>query len=74
MTDEELDRGELGVTCADCGAPADAAADRGYVLSDEMALCFACATKRGGRYDPERDAWTTPPAADDLRRPWTPRE
>ena len=74
MADEERDHGELGVTCADCGDPVDPGAGRAYVLCEQMALCFACATKRGGSYDAGGDRWTTPPATDDLRRPWTPRE
>jgi recombinational DNA repair protein (RecF pathway) len=48
-------------TCADCGAPLDAASERGYALDEQRALCFACATKRGGAYDEQRDLWVTPP-------------
>lgn len=52
--------------CADCGAELQGALERGYALDARRALCFACAEKRGGRYDERRDLWVRPPDVADL--------
>lgn len=48
-------------TCADCGSAIAADSDRAFDFGTENALCFACATARGGRYDAERDTWAGTP-------------
>jgi hypothetical protein len=55
--------------CGDCGALFDPATQRGYVVEIEaVALCAACATRRGGVYDEVRDTWTVAPDVSDLER------
>lgn len=58
--------------CADCGAEVHAARDRGYALDPENVLCFACATRRGGSYDEQRDLWVEPPDVGDIAEPRRP--
>lgn len=57
---EEQEWNELQ-SCVDCGASIDPALDRGYMLSDELCLCFACAARRGGKYDALHETWTVAP-------------
>jgi len=57
------------VQCAACGAEIRPGLDRAYVVTSRTALCFDCALERGGRYDEQRDAWSTLPRADDLPTP-----
>jgi len=54
---------ELGalVDCIECGATISVGPDRGYVFGSDHVLCFACAERRGGRYDADRDDWSSPP-------------
>jgi hypothetical protein len=47
--------------CAECGAELSVPRDRGYALDADRALCFACAVKRGGAYDEQRDLWVEAP-------------
>lgn len=54
------------VACADCGAQISRAAERGFAFGEAEVLCFACAERRGGRYDAEEDRWTRPPSLADL--------
>lgn len=58
--------------CIDCGATVAPGADRAFAITDEMVLCHACATRRGGQYDEMHDRWLVPPRLDGLpdeRRP-----
>lgn len=55
------------VQCASCGAEIRPSIDRAYVITSRTSLCFDCALERGGRYDEQRDVWSTLPRADDLR-------
>jgi hypothetical protein len=47
--------------CVDCGSALDVAADRSYSRDESFALCSACATKRGARYDESEGLWVVPP-------------
>lgn len=53
-------------TCAECGAEIAPATDRGFALATDTFLCFACAVRRGGRWDERRDRWEETPDAADL--------
>ncbi len=53
-------------TCAECGAEIAPATERGFALAADAFLCFACAVRRGGRYDERLDRWEEPPAIGDL--------
>jgi hypothetical protein len=48
-------------TCAECGVEMEPARDRAYGVGPDSFLCFACALRRGGAYDEQRDCWLTPP-------------
>ncbi len=52
--------------CAECGAEIFLEVDRTYPLTPEAALCFDCATRRGGAYDELDDRWVRPPEVADL--------
>ena len=52
------------VSCSQCGAEVSLGADRVYAITEDAALCFGCAIKRGGVYDEAHDSWTRAP---DLR-------
>jgi hypothetical protein len=54
--------------CADCGASLDPRADRAYLISDQLCLCFSCAVRRGGRYDALHETWSAAPDVSDRRR------
>lgn len=58
MEEDELN--ELQ-NCADCDAAIDPRLDRAYVLNEDLCLCFACAVRRGGKYDALHETWTTAP-------------
>lgn len=49
------------VECVDCGTPLDVDRERGYALSDSLALCWSCALSRGAQFDEEGERWRTPP-------------
>ena len=63
MHREEMDQLE---TCTECRAEIRATQDRAFVFGTTGVLCSACATRRGGRYDAARDAWTVAPEYRDL--------
>jgi hypothetical protein len=48
-------------SCVDCGANIEPGSDRAYVLSEELCLCFACAVRRGGKYDALHETWSVAP-------------
>ena len=54
------------VRCLQCGAEVSMGRDRAYVVSEENALCQACATRRGGAYDERQDRWVAAPRLDGL--------
>jgi hypothetical protein len=55
------------VHCLECGAEISLALDRTFALDDDVALCFACAIKRGGSYDAAHDTWSHAPNLRGLR-------
>jgi hypothetical protein len=55
------------VQCASCRAEISLGRDRGYPVTADSALCFACAVERGGRYDAQHDAWDPGPRLEGLR-------
>ena len=59
MAEEEL--GDEVFTCVACGALFDPDVQRGFPIEEDTVLCAACAVRRGGVYDEERDEWTRPP-------------
>jgi len=63
---------EIEDRCASCGGLLTIGADRAYAFSPTGVLCPACASRRGGVYDAERDRWVVEPDCSDLpdeRRP-----
>jgi hypothetical protein len=58
------------LSCIDCGTPIDAdqaVAERTFAITDEVALCHACALRRGGVYDDSEDKWKVAPRLEELR-------
>jgi hypothetical protein len=58
--------------CEECGASVDMETGRAFLLDEEHVLCFDCAVRRGGQYDPLHDAWRVGPDVSGLpdeRRP-----
>ena len=56
-------------TCIECGAEIAPASDRSFGVGSETFLCFACAVRRGGRFDEQHDRWIAAPEVSDLARP-----
>lgn len=54
--------------CSQCGAEVSRGADRVFILTQDNALCFACALKRGGVYDEAHDTWKRAPDLQGLER------
>jgi hypothetical protein len=52
---------EESTTCCDCAAPLWPDVDRAFACGPDSFLCFACAERRGGRYDTGEDSWVVPP-------------
>jgi hypothetical protein len=52
--------------CVDCGSELRASHDHGFWFGTTGVLCAACASRRGGRYDADRDAWVVVPDYGDL--------
>jgi hypothetical protein len=44
----------------------DVAAERGFPVGSDAALCFRCAVSRGGRWDEAQQRWTVEPDYADL--------
>jgi hypothetical protein len=55
------------VSCLSCGAEVSLAVDRVFALTEDAAICFACAVRRGGSYSEAHDQWTKPPNLSGLR-------
>lgn len=53
--------------CTLCGESVKPATERAFAFGDEDVLCYACAVRRGGRYDDAEDRWTVPPKVADLQ-------
>lgn len=59
-------------TCASCGVAIDVGRERAFPYGPSGVLCHACAIRRGGVYDSERERWEVEPDLRDLedeRRP-----
>lgn len=63
-TRDERDEG-LG-PCTDCGQDIGLEASGSYEGTEGVALCWACALRRGGVYDADRDRWLVTPEVGDL--------
>jgi hypothetical protein len=55
------------VSCLSCGAEVSLGVDRVFAVTEESALCFACAIRRGGSYNEAHDSWTKSPNLHGLR-------
>lgn len=58
--------------CLDCGVEIFPSEDRSFAFGPDELMCFDCAVKRGGVYDPEEDRWIVTPETiglPDERRP-----
>jgi hypothetical protein len=55
------------VACLSCGAEVSLGVDRAFALTEDSALCFACAVRRGGSYSEAHDQWTKSPSLSGLR-------
>jgi hypothetical protein len=54
--------------CADCSDEMDPAAERGFPVGSDAALCFRCAVARGGCWDEAQQRWSVEPDFADLSR------
>jgi hypothetical protein len=52
--------------CADCGSELMPESVETYHFGVSGELCSACAERRGGTFDADRDEWTSPPDLSDL--------
>jgi hypothetical protein len=53
---------DTSLACARCAEQIeDVGVERGYLFAEDQALCYACATARGGQYDEPRDCWIRAP-------------
>ena len=57
MQDEEFESLD---ECADCKTAITDSVNA-FALAGGGALCFECAIRRGGAYDPETETWVTDP-------------
>ena len=53
-------------SCAACGEELDPAAERGFPVGSDAALCFRCAVSRGGCWDEVQQRWSVDPDFSDL--------
>jgi hypothetical protein len=58
--DDPEEREEREV-CASCGERIAPESERAFGFGTRNVLCFACATRRGGHYDADRDSWDVAP-------------
>jgi len=61
--------GDLASACAECGALIDPDGARSYTFGEQGVLCWSCAIRRGGSYNPDDEVWTTPPSIAGLPDP-----
>jgi hypothetical protein len=52
--------------CIDCGEIVYLDDDQCYLVTDDDALCFECAVRRGGQYDSSIDEWVVAPGVSGL--------
>jgi hypothetical protein len=65
---------EDATTCIECGAVMWPDVDRPFATGPDTYLCFECAERRGGVYEPDEDRWIVAPDVSGLpdeRRPHT---
>jgi hypothetical protein len=55
--------------CSDCGVIVAEALSPSYAGSEGLVLCWACAVRRGGRYDGELEDWASKPETVGLSGP-----
>jgi len=48
-------------SCASCGERIAPESEAGFAFGTGNVLCAACAIRRGGRYDAQRDVWDEAP-------------
>ena len=63
---EHEEEGESAAACADCGALVDLDGARTFAFGEQSLLCWACAIRRGGRYDANSETWAQSPSVGDL--------
>jgi hypothetical protein len=63
LPDDEADKS----ICSQCGEEFWPELERGFVLVEEVVLCFECALARGGIYEEREDRWVKPPDLTGLR-------
>ena len=63
-----MDRSEMDELerCVECQTEVQVVQDRAFAFGTTGVLCSTCATRRGGRYDANRDVWVVPPEYGDL--------
>ena len=61
MTSRDPEDPQEREACALCGERVAPETERGFGFGTGNVLCAACAAKRGGRYDAQRDAWDVAP-------------
>jgi len=52
---------EAAEVCAACSASISLEPARSFAFGSGNALCWQCATERGGRYDADRESWDRAP-------------
>jgi hypothetical protein len=57
---------EESAACADCGTVLNLDGARSFAFGEQSVLCWACAIRRGGRYDADSESWTAAPRVGDL--------
>ena len=58
---EQIESDEGLTECIDCGALIEEDADPSFAFGTQSTLCFECAIRRGGVFDPAMETWTVPP-------------
>ncbi len=61
MTGSTIWDWDIGIGCAECGASLWEDMGRAFSFAPHRYLCFECATRRGGLYDPGLENWMMPP-------------
>jgi hypothetical protein len=63
MEFEDLD----SMVCVDCGAAIDPTREPTFSITEELVLCQACTSRRGGQWDATREKWSVAPRLEGLR-------
>ena len=69
MEPEEIDIEES--LCADCGARVDPTREPSFAVTQEVILCMACSTRRGGAWDGAQEKWTEAPRLEGVPLGWS---